>query len=78
MIVHPPVPLRRCAQDDDVVPEAGVLDAYVAATSRFPSAALLVGLTRTPEPRSLMEHAMVGDTGRRLGGGGLRSLSERE
>lgn len=45
--------------DDDVIPDPGLVDAYLSAIERHPGAAAYVGLTRLPDPETLMQHAMV-------------------
>jgi len=45
--------------DDDVTPEAGLVDAYLGAIERHPGAAAYVGLTRLPAPQTLVQHAMA-------------------
>lgn len=44
--------------DDDVVPESGLLDAYLGAIMRHPDAAGYVGLTHLPPPTTMWQHAM--------------------
>eukprot|EP00798_Chlamydomonas_sp_ICE-L_P013707 gene13703-19599_t len=44
--------------DDDVIPEPDLLDAYLGAIMRFPEAKIYVGLTKLPEPQSLMQHSV--------------------
>lgn len=45
--------------DDDVVPDAALVAAYVGAALRHPDAAGFVGLTKLPAPVTLMQHALV-------------------
>jgi len=45
--------------DDDVVPRAGLLDAYVAAIARSPGAAAFVGLTTLPPSVTLAQRAVA-------------------
>eukprot|EP00892_Ulva_mutabilis_P003593 jgi/Ulvmu1/1605/UM111_0034.1 len=45
--------------DDDVVPDAGLVHAYLGAIARYPDAAGFIGVTKLPEPRTLMQHALV-------------------
>ena len=52
-------PLAQVLLDDDVVPDSALLDAYLGAIARYPKAKILVGLTRLPEPQTLMQHALV-------------------
>ena len=44
--------------DDDVVPNDNLIDAYLGAIERNPSASVYVGLTRLPPPQTLIEKAM--------------------
>ncbi|CAE8681191.1 unnamed protein product [Polarella glacialis] len=45
--------------DDDVVPEATLLDAYFGAVKRHPKARFWVGATKLPAPQTLMQHALA-------------------
>ena len=45
--------------DDDVTPEAGLVDAYLGAIERHPGAAAYVGVTKLPVPQNLIQHAMA-------------------
>ncbi|KAK1866225.1 hypothetical protein I4F81_008745 [Pyropia yezoensis] len=45
--------------DDDVVPEAGLLDAYIGAIQRQPAATAFVGVTRLPPPVTLIQRSMA-------------------
>ncbi|KAK3253572.1 hypothetical protein CYMTET_37177 [Cymbomonas tetramitiformis] len=45
--------------DDDVVPTPHLLDAYLGAIARFPSASVLVGTTHLPAPMNLLTSAIV-------------------
>jgi len=45
--------------DDDVIPESGLLDAYLGAIDRTPGAAAYVGLTTLPSPSTAFELALV-------------------
>ena len=45
--------------DDDVTPEAELLDAYLGALMRFPQASVLVGSTHLPPPKNWLTHAIV-------------------
>lgn len=45
--------------DDDVVPSPSLLDAYLGAALRRPSARVLVGLTQLPPPAGLLQEALV-------------------
>lgn len=45
--------------DDDIIPEANLLDAYLGAIRRHPAAKILVGLTLLPAPQTLMQHALM-------------------
>ena len=45
--------------DDDVIPEAGLLDAYLGAMEREPGAAAYVGITKLPIPTTLLQKAMA-------------------
>jgi LPS sulfotransferase NodH len=45
--------------DDDVTPEAGLVDAYLGAIERHPGAAAYVGVTKLPVPQTLVQHAMA-------------------
>ena len=44
--------------DDDVTAEPGLVDAYLGAIQRHPGAAAYVGVTKLPEPRTLLQHAL--------------------
>ncbi len=44
--------------DDDVVPDAALLEAYYGATLRSPRARVLVGCTRLPKPETLAQRAL--------------------
>lgn len=39
--------------DDDVIPDRGILDAYIGALKRYPEAKVFVGLTELPESMNL-------------------------
>jgi glycosyltransferase involved in cell wall biosynthesis len=45
--------------DDDIIPEASLLDAYLGAIRRHPAAKIFVGLTLLPAPETLMQHALM-------------------
>ncbi|KAJ1630663.1 hypothetical protein T492DRAFT_1116365 [Pavlovales sp. CCMP2436] len=45
--------------DDDVLPDKGLMDAYLSAIARHPEATIFVGNTELPPPASLAEHALV-------------------
>lgn len=45
--------------DDDIIPDPFLLDAYLGAIRRHPSAKILVGLTSLPPPASLAQNALV-------------------
>ncbi|KAI8466967.1 MAG: hypothetical protein J3K34DRAFT_524121 [Monoraphidium minutum] len=45
--------------DDDVIPSPSILDAYLGAALRRPSARVLVGLTQLPPPATLMQEALA-------------------
>ena len=45
--------------DDDVSPEADLLDAYLGAVMRHPKAIVFVGSTHLPPPNNLLTHAIV-------------------
>eukprot|EP00588_Corethron_pennatum_P030414 CAMPEP_0194311960 /NCGR_PEP_ID=MMETSP0171-20130528/8886_1 /TAXON_ID=218684 /ORGANISM="Corethron pennatum, Strain L29A3" /LENGTH=960 /DNA_ID=CAMNT_0039066277 /DNA_START=458 /DNA_END=3340 /DNA_ORIENTATION=- len=45
--------------DDDVIPEKGLLDAYLGALEREPGAAAYVGVTELPVPTTLVQQAMA-------------------
>ena len=45
--------------DDDVVPDAAILDAYIGATLRHPAADVFVGATQLPNPVGLWTHAVT-------------------
>ena len=45
--------------DDDVTPEPGLLDAYIAAIDRHPDAAAYVGLTSLPLPVTAWQRALA-------------------
>lgn len=45
--------------DDDVLPEAGLLDAYIGAIQRQPAATAYVGVTRLPPPVTLIQRSMA-------------------
>jgi hypothetical protein len=45
--------------DDDVVPQTGLLDAYLAAMDREPGASAYVGLTQLPPPATWVQRAVV-------------------
>lgn len=45
--------------DDDVIPDPGLLDAYLGAISRHPEAKVLVGLTKLPRPQTLIQRALI-------------------
>ena len=45
--------------DDDVSPEAQLLDAYLGAAMRHPQAMVFVGSTHLPLPKNLLTHAIV-------------------
>ena len=45
--------------DDDVIPEEGLIDAYLGALDREPGAAAYIGVTKLPIPTTLLQKAMV-------------------
>ena len=45
--------------DDDVIPEEGLIDAYLGALDREPGGAAYIGVTRLPVPTTLLQKAMV-------------------
>lgn len=45
--------------DDDVSPEANLLDAYLGAAMRHPQAMVFVGSTHLPPPKNWLTHAIV-------------------
>ena len=45
--------------DDDVMPQAGLLDAYLGAIERHPGAAAYVGVTELPAPITPLQHALT-------------------
>ena len=46
--------------DDDVIPEAQLLDAYIGAVQRYPQAQALIGCTMLPkQAKTLMQHAIL-------------------
>ena len=45
--------------DDDLIPDAHILDAYLGAIKRNPRAHILVGQTELPAPQTLMQHALM-------------------
>ena len=45
--------------DDDVVPEASLLEAYIGAILRNPQAKIFVGLTQLPPAVTIVEHALI-------------------
>ena len=45
--------------DDDVTPEAHILDAYLGACMRVPHASAFVGATHMPPPHNWLTHAIV-------------------
>lgn len=45
--------------DDDVTPSEHIIDAYIGAIQRYPSAKIFVGNTKLPPPCSLITHAFV-------------------
>jgi GT2 family glycosyltransferase len=45
--------------DDDVIPQPGLLDAYLGAITRRPDAVGFVGMVKLPKARTRMEHAVL-------------------
>ena len=45
--------------DDDVVPEVGLIEAYLSAIDRYPNALGYVGLTRLPAAQTIVQHAII-------------------
>jgi len=45
--------------DDDVLPDLDLLDAYLGAIERHPTAKVLVGLTKLPKPETWLQHALM-------------------
>ncbi len=45
--------------DDDVIPEVALLDSYLGAIKRNPTAHIFVGQTALPVPQSLMQQALM-------------------
>ena len=44
--------------DDDIIPDAELVDCYLGASMRNPDAQIFVGLTELPKPRGLLQHAI--------------------
>jgi LPS sulfotransferase NodH len=45
--------------DDDVIPDDGLIDAYLAAIDRMPGAPIYVGVTTLPTPTTFVQKAIV-------------------
>ena len=45
--------------DDDVVPDHGLMEAYLAAIDRFPHAPIYVGVTTLPEPTTFVQRSII-------------------
>lgn len=45
--------------DDDIIPEVALLDSYLGAIKRNPTAHIFVGQTALPVPQSLMQQALM-------------------